>query len=295
MNKICIFIAAVIILTACHSTSKYDAEGNFESSEITISAESTGKILSLEIREGQVISKDQTIGYIDSVQLYLNKLQLEQSMISILRNRPDLDKQVSSTEAQIKKQKLERERLINLLNDGAATTKQLDDVNAQIEILENQLIAQKSSIENSSSSLNAQSSSIEMQIAQIDDKLAKCVITSPTEGTVLAKYAEAGEFTSTGKPIFKIADLQNVYLRTYLTSAQLTNLQLGQKVKVYADFGGDNIHEYDGVIEWISSKSEFTPKNIQTDDERANLVYAVKVAVKNDGYIKLGMYGGINF
>ena len=184
---------------------------------------------------------------------------------------------------------------MNMLHDGAATTKQLDDIESQIEILNNQLEAQKSSLTNSTLSLDAQSLSIATQIDAIEDKLEKSKIKSPISGTILSKYAQTGEFTTVGKPLFKVADMDNVYLRAYVTSAQLNKIKLGDNVTVFADYGGDNIREYQGTIEWIASKNEFTPKNIQTDDERENLVYAIKVAVKNDGYIKLGMYGGIRF
>ena len=164
---------------------------------------------------------------------------------------------------------------------------------AQEALLEKQLEAQRSSLDNSVNSLDAQSAGIRMQVAQIDDQLSKCRIMSPVSGTVLTKYSEAGEFAAAGRPLFKVADLDRVYLRAYLTSAQLAGVRLGQEVKVYSDYGGGNVKEYDGTITWISGQSEFTPKNIQTEDERENLVYAVKVAVQNDGYIKLGMYGGL--
>ena len=171
----------------------------------------------------------------------------------------------------------------------------MDDIESQIAVMEVQLDAQETALENSVSSLDAQSSSIGMQIAQIDDKLAKCRISSPVSGTVLTKYAEAGEFVAAGRPLFKVADLDRVYLRAYVTSAQLSEIKIGQQVKVYSDYGKGYSKEYPGTVTWISSQSEFTPKNIQTDDERRNLVYAIKVAVGNDGLIKLGMYGGIVF
>ena len=182
-----------------------------------------------------------------------------------------------------------------LLEDGAATQKQMDDIAAQISVLEKQISARKSSLGNSVSSLDAQGAGIMMQIAQIDDQLSKCRIISPVSGTVLTKYSEAGEFAAAGRPLFKVADLDRVYLRAYLTSAQLAGVRLGQEVKVYSDYGRDSRKEYRGVIAWISPASEFTPKNIQTADERKNLVYAIKVGVVNDGLIKLGMYGGIVF
>lgn len=296
MKRIVFVLAAMALLSACNSNkSKYDAEGFFESTEITISAQSTGNIMALDIREGDAVSEDVVLGYIDTTQLYLNKLQLAKNIESINSNRPDIKKQIAALETQIKKLTKERSRIENMLRDGAATSKQLDDIESQIEIVNNQLEAQKSSLSKSTLSLDAQSLGIATQIDIIDDKLEKCKIKSPIDGTVLAKYAQAGEFTTMGKPLFKVADTDNVYLRAYVTSGQLCNIKLGDHVALFADFGGDNIREYSGTIEWISAKSEFTPKNIQTDNERENLVYAIKVAVKNDGYIKLGMYGGIKF
>ena len=296
MKRIVFALATVALFASCNSNkSKYDAEGFFESTEITISAQATGNIMALDIREGDILEEDVEVGYIDTTQLHLNKLQLAKNVESINSNRPDIKKQIASLESQIKKLTKERSRIENMLRDGAATTKQLDDIESQIEIVNNQLEAQKSSLTKSTLSLDAQTLSIETQIDIIDDKLEKSKIKSPIAGTVLTKYAQAGEFTAVGKPLFKIADLENVYLRAYVTSAQLSNIKLGDKVTVCADFGGDNIREYSGTIEWIAAKSEFTPKNIQTDNERENLVYAIKVAVANDGYIKLGMYGGIKF
>ena len=292
---VCAATAAAMISSCAETGSRYDAEGSFEADEVTVSAEATGKILEFDLREGQKVLSGERLGCIDSVQLYLSKLQLEKSAKSVLSNKPDIAKQVAAQNAQMKKLLKEKARVENLLRDGAATRKQLEDIDAQIAVLKAQISAQKSALGNSASSIDAQSSSLEVQIAQIDDRIAKCRITSPVDGTVLSKYAQAGEFAAAGKPLFKVADLDRVFLRAYLTSAQLCALSLGQTVRVYADFGGDNVREYEGKVEWISPKSEFTPKNIQTADERENLVYAVKVAVRNDGYIKLGMYGGIKF
>lgn len=189
----------------------------------------------------------------------------------------------------------EQARLKNMFSDGAATSKQMDDISSQIAVTKAQLSALNASLGSSSKSLDEQNSSLEMQIAQIEDRLAKCHIVVPSNGTVLSKYVNAGEFAAVGRPLFKIADMENVRLRAYVTSSALSKIKLGQSVRVFADFGGDSVREYEGTVEWISAKSEFTPKNIQTSDERENLVYAVKVAVKNDGYIKLGMYGGIRY
>lgn len=295
-NTITYLALCAFALASCSSKGmKYDAEGTFESEEITVSAEANGKILEFDIKEGQEVTAGEIVGAIDSMQLYLAKLQLQKNVKSVVSNRPDVGRQTAALKEQLAKLQKEEARLQGMFADGAATQKQLDDVASQISVTKAQLQAQNSALSNSVNSIDAQSSSLDMQIAQIEDQLAKCRITVPASGTVLAKYVHAGEFTAMGRPLFKVADLENVYLRAYVNSSQLSDIKLGQSVKVFADFGGDNIHEYGGTIEWISGKSEFTPKNIQTSDERENLVYAVKVAVKNDGYIKLGMYGGIRY
>ncbi len=287
-------IAAAAVLVSCGGNgSRYDAEGSFESEEITVSAEATGKILEFGVREGQNVVCGEKLGCIDSLQLELAKLQLEKNIKAVRSGRPDVDGQIAALEAQLRSLLKEKSRIGKLFEDGAATGRQMDEVNSQISVLEAQIAAQKSTLGNSALGVDAQSSSIGLQIAQMEDRIAKCRIISPINGTVLTKYANAGEFASTGKPLLKIADLDDVFLRVYVTSAQLSGMRLGQKVRTFADFGGGNVREYEGTVEWISSKSEFTPKNIQTADERENLVYAVKVAVKNDGFIKLGMYGGI--
>ena len=296
MKRTAMICVAAMVLTGCNANrSGYDAEGYFESTEVTVSAESSGKILYFNAEEGADVEAGTLLGCIDTVQLYLTRMQLAKSAESVLKNRPDIAKQVQAMKEQLKTLEREKDRVARLLADGAATQKQMDDIESQIAVVEVQLDAQETTLENSVSSLDAQSSSIGMQIAQIDDKLAKCRISSPVSGTVLTKYAEAGEFVAAGRPLFKVADLDRVYLRAYVTSAQLSEIKIGQQVKVYSDYGKGYSKEYPGTVTWISSQSEFTPKNIQTDDERRNLVYAIKVAVGNDGLIKLGMYGGIVF
>ena len=296
MKRTAMICFAAAVLTGCNANrSGYDAEGYFESTEVTVSAESSGKILYFNAEEGADVEAGTLLGCIDTVQLYLTRMQLAKSAESVLKNRPDIAKQVQAMKEQLKTLEREKDRVARLLADGAATQKQMDDIESQIAVVEVQLDAQETALENSVSSLDAQSSSIGMQIAQIDDKLAKCRISSPVSGTVLTKYAEAGEFVAAGRPLFKVADLDRVYLRAYVTSAQLSEIKIGQQVKVYSDYGKGYSKEYPGTVTWISSQSEFTPKNIQTDDERRNLVYAIKVAVGNDGLIKLGMYGGIVF
>ncbi|MDR3261057.1 MAG: efflux RND transporter periplasmic adaptor subunit [Tannerella sp.] len=289
-------LCVAICLSACgNKQNGFDATGSFEADEVIVSSEAAGRILSFDVTEGREVAMNEKLGAVDSVQLYLSKLQLMKNVSSVRSNRPNVNTQIAAVKEQIAKQQTERARIENLLKAGAATKKQLDDIHSAIAVLERQLSAQQSALQNSVSSLDAQSSALEIQIAQIDDKLAKCVISSPIQGIILAKYAEAGELAVIGKPLFKVADMKHVFLRAYLTSAQLADVRLGQEVTVFADFGGDNRRKYRGNLSWISDKSEFTPKSIQTKDDRANLVYAVKIAVENDGYIKIGMYGELNF
>lgn len=292
-----ILIAGVsgLALAACSSKKEYDAAGTFEATEIIVSGEATGKILVFVPEEGDEVAQGETLAQIDTVQLYLSKLQLEKNASSVRVSRPVVNKQILSLQEQIKQQKVERNRLNNLFADGAATRKQLDDINASINILEGQLQAQLSTLHNNVSSLDEQSSAIDIQIAQIEDKLAKCRATSPVSGTILAKYAEAGEYATPGKPLAKVADLTNIYLRAYVSSGQLADLKLGDKVTVCADFGGEHKQEYPGTVSWISSKSEFTPDYILTDSDRESTVYAVKITVQNDGRIKIGTYGTVKF
>lgn len=295
-TDIMILALAVAGLTACNSKmGGYDAEGYFESTEVTVSAEANGRILYFDIDEGDSVQAGAITGCIDTVQLYLTRMQLARSAESVLSNRPDVAIQLQSLKEQLKTMEMERGRVASLLADGAATQKQMDDANSGIALLQAQIDAQEKALNSSAASIDAQSSGIDMQIAQIDDRLAKCRIISPVSGTVLTKYAEAGEFASSGRPLFKVADLARVYLRAYVTSAQLSEITLGQEVRVFSDYGRDHVREYPGTVTWIASQSEFTPKNIQTEDERKNLVYAVKIAVDNDGLIKLGMYGGVIF
>lgn len=284
------------ILSACGSgMPNYDATGTFEATEVLVSAEASGKLLRFDVEEGTVLKVGQNVGLIDTVQLYLKKLQLQASMKSVESQRPDLNKQIAAIKQQMATAEREKKRVENLLKAGAANQKQLDDWDAQIALLDRQLIAQKSSLQNSTNSLTEQGSSVGIQVAQIEDQLSKCYILSPINGTVLAKYAEAGELETVGKPLFKIADMQQIYLRAYITSEQLSKVKLGQMVTVYSDYGTDEHKEYPGVITWISDRAEFTPKTILTKDERANLVYATKIAVKNDDFLKIGMYGGVRF
>ena len=293
MKRIFIYCALPLLTAACGRSGDFDATGTFEATEVVVSAEAAGRILRFDAEEGDVLEAGRQVGAIDTVQLYLQKLQLERQRASVVSNRPDIAKQAASLREQIAKQQTERRRVENLLRDGAATTKQLDDIDAQIKVLNGQLEAQLSTLRNNAASIDENSSSIDLQIARIEDQLAKCRIASPVAGTVLAKYSEAGELASVGRPLMKVADLDRIYLRAYFTSDQLAGLKLGQEVTVTADFGGDSRIDYPGRIVWIASESEFTPKTIQTRDSRANLVYAAKIAVENDGRLNIGLYGEV--
>lgn len=296
MKKSNFILLCGVLLAGCStSDNSFDATGTFEATEIVVSSQAAGPILAFNIVEGDSVTDGQKLGLIDSTELFLTKMQLLKNIKSVYSNRPNVATQIAAIKEQIVKQKIEKERVEKLLKANAATSKQLDDINSAIAVLNRQLSAQESTLENNVSSIDAQSSAIEIQVAQIDYKLSKCVITSPIAGVVLAKYAWQGELASVGKPLFKVADLNDMYVRAYVTSGQLVDVKLGQKVAVMADFGGDKERHYDGVITWISSKSEFTPKNIQTKDERQSEVYAIKVAVENDGYIKIGINAQINF
>ena len=295
IHKICGLMTASLLLTACSGNNDYNATGTFEGTEITISAESAGRILSLNTEEGNVIDAGQTVGVIDTVQLNLQLQALKQQQNAILAARPDVQTQVAALRKQIAKQKKELKRVERMENGGAATSKQTDDAKTQLQVLEDQLAASLQSLESNRTSADHNAAAMEIQMQQLEDKLAKCHISSPIRATVLVKYAEAGDYMAPGKPILKVADMENIHLRAYVTSEQLSEIKLGQEVKVIADFGGDDQIEYPGTIAWIADRSEFTPKGIQTQDSRANLVYAVKVAVKNDGKIKLGLFGGVKW
>lgn len=291
-NKFLLLTLSLLALTACgNSLDNYDASGTFEATEVIISSEANGKIMQFDVKEGQLLKAGQEVGCIDTLQLYLKKMQLLATGKAIAHKSTDINKQIAATQEQIKKAEYERKRTENLLKENAATQKQIDDIDSQIAVLKKQLEAQISTLQRGNASITEESSAYEIQVAQWNDQLRKCHITSPISGTVLAKYAEKGELASPGNPLFKIADMQHVFLRAYITANQLSQLKIGEKVKVYSDLGNDDRREYDGTITWIADKAEFTPKTIQTRDERANLVYATKIAVKNDGYLKIGMYG----
>jgi len=294
MKNFTLFLSLIILFFACSSIkNNYDASGMFEATEVIVSAETTGKIVTLNMIEGQKVELSDLLGLIDTTQLYLQKVQLLQSKKQTGARKQDVSIQLASLEEQLAYQQQEKVRVEKLIAAKAGNTKQLDDITAQILILEKQIIASKENLEKNNQGVFDNTGLIDAQIDAINDQLSKAYIKTPISGTILLKYAEAGEITIMGRPLFKVADLENLYLRAYITSAQLTQIKLNQQVKVFSDFGEKERREYEGIITWISSEAEFTPKTIQTKDERANLVYAIKILVKNDGYLKIGMYGEI--
>jgi len=298
MKQIFVFsIITVLLSTACNRNKfLHDASGTFEATEIIISAEASGKIEEFNVTEGDILSKGQYLGYIDTTQLYLKKLQLQTTTKAVSARRPDISLQIASTKEQITNTKKDKERIENMLKDGAATRKQMDDVNTQLQVLERNLAAQLNTLTTSNNSLDKESATYEIQVTQIEDQLKKSYLINPVEGTVLNKYAETNEIATLGKPLYKIADTKNLFLRAYVTAPQLNNIKIGQEVTVFINSADDSQKSYKGSISWIADKAEFTPKTIQTQDERQNLVYAVKIAVANtDGLIKIGMYGDVDF
>lgn len=296
-NRYVLFkIMVLIILSACNNNRhSFDASGSFEAEETIISAEAQGRLKAFDIQEGQTLQPDQRIGYIDSMQLYLQKKQLEAQVIALAGKKPNIPVQLSALQEQLRTSEREKTRIANLVKGDAATPKQLDDMNAQIEVLKKQIEAQKSSLSISSEGISKDVIPLQVQIEQLEDQLRKCHIVNPIAGTVLTKYAEANEMATIGKPLYKIADLSNIILRAYITGDQLSQIKLNQKVIVSTDDGKGGYKETEGLITWISDKAEFTPKTIQTKDERANMVYAIKVKIRNDGAYKIGMYGEISF
>lgn len=293
------FFLTLIILTgfvSCkNSDNEFDATGNFEAEEVIVSAESTGKIVEFKVDEGSRITAGEIVGHIDTVQLHLKKKQLQYSVRAVLARQPDALTQLSTIEEQIATAKYEKSRAEKLLKEDAATQKQLDDINAQISLLEKQFKATKSSLSITTQSLYSETLPLKAQIEQLEDQITRSTIVNPINGTVLAKYAEENEMTAAGKALYKIADLSSLILRAYISGSQLSSVKTGQLVKIRIDDAEKDYKTYDGTVTWIADQAEFTPKTIQTKDERANLVYAVKIKVKNDGFLKTGMYGEVKF
>ena len=313
----------LIAAVSCNKSSDYDASGTFEADEIMVTAEASGKILNLKLEEGDALQQNQQVGIIDGKGVELQREQILASMNALEQKTNDAAPQISVLETQINAQKSqiailqeqlnnavrERNRTANLVKSDAATRKQLDDLNGNVTVTQKQIAAANAQlatlnqqIASAKAQVNIQNRGIlseknptEKKVLQIDEQLKHNVISAPIQGTVLTKYLNQGEFATMGKPVFKMANLSELVLRAYITGDQLAKVKVGQEVKVLVDAGDNKTKELKGKIDWISQKSEFTPKTIQTKDERANLVYATKIRVKNDGYLKIGMYGEVKF
>ncbi|HEY2721029.1 MAG TPA: HlyD family efflux transporter periplasmic adaptor subunit [Chitinophagaceae bacterium] len=302
--------AIILLLIACNNNdNKFDASGTFETDEVIVSAQATGQILSFNISEGQKLPKDSIVGSIDPTDLALQKEQTQASIQALNEKTSDVTPQIKMLEDQLAVQQTqldnllhEQARIENLLKEDAATKKQLDDISYQVEsikkqmdVTQQQINVQKTNVATQNRGILSEGKPLEKKVAQLNEQLQKTNITNPINGTVLTKYAEAGEVTSAGKALYKIADLTTLNLRAYVTGDQLQQIKLGQSVTVLIDSGENHYRKLLGTITWISDKAEFTPKTIQTKEERANLVYAIKVKVVNDGYLKIGMYGEVQF
>ncbi|MEO9964201.1 MAG: HlyD family efflux transporter periplasmic adaptor subunit [Reichenbachiella sp.] len=298
MNKSIQIVNIIVFLayTGCEDKSNaFDATGSFEAVETIISAEVSGTLMQFNLKDGQTVEQDAEVGYIDTTQLHLSKKQVQAQMEAILSRKPNISAQLSALNEKLKAAEIEAVRIKNLIRSDAATPKQLDDIQAEIEVIKGNIRAQKSTLNNNTLSIDREIGPLEVQIEQINDQIKKSLLKSPMHGTVLMTYREQHEQVSRGMPIYKLADMEQMTLRAYVTGNQLPIIKLNQKVKVYTDDGEGGYKQTDGILYWISEKAEFTPKTIQTKDERANKVYAIKVRVQNDGTYKIGMYGEVVF
>ena len=284
MKKIAILLTAIIFISCNKNNEKADAYGNFEATEITVSSESNGKIEFLNVEEGAQLKKGSLVGLIDTLQLHYNREQLKASIETVQSKSTSVLSQINVLNEQLKTAKIEQTRIQNMYAENAATKRQIDEIDGKVKVIEKQI----SSVQSQNAPILNEIKSIKVQIEKLDDQIKKSKISNPVDGTVLTKYAEPSEITAFGKPLYKIANLNEMELRVYVTETQLAQIKIGQKVTVAIDADNDT-KKYEGNITWISAQAEFTPKVIQTKEERANLVYAVKVAVKNDGSLKIGM------
>jgi HlyD family secretion protein len=284
-------ILLVITVLACQDDEKSDAYGNFEADETIVSAESNGKLLMYDIEEGQTIAMNQIMGVIDTMPFYLQKQQLKASKAAVSSKVSNILSQIAIYKEQRATLLTDKERIVNLLKDGAATQKQLDDINGQLNVINKQI----QSIETQNQTVLNEIKSMEWQIKLMEENIDNCKVANPVKGTVLENYVEPGEFVTMGKSLYKIANLDELELRVYVSGAQLPHISLGQKVEVYIDENKEENKKLEGTVSWISDQAEFSPKIIQTKEERVKLVYAVKVRVKNNGMLKIGMPGEIKF
>ena len=295
MKKIALITIAALTISCSDNKNEFDATGTFEAVETIIPAEAGGIIKELKIEEGNALKEGETVGYIDTIQLSLKRDQLLAQIRATQSRKPDIDSQLAVYREELRQAKIDQQRMQNLVKVDAATRKQLDDATTRVAVIQKQITALQKQLDISTTGIDDETQALKLQVSQIKDQLAKSKIVNKTNGTVLTKYTEVGEMATIGKPLYKIADLSTIILRVYITGDQLPAVKLNNKVKVFVDAANKTYKEYEGAVEWISDKAEFTPKTIQTKDERANLVYAVKVRVKNDGYLKIGMYGEIKF
>jgi len=291
MKKILILSILGFILASCINNDKSDAYGNFEAIEVIISSQANGQLMMPHIEEGMKVNQGHTQGLTDTIDLSLKKAQLLAQESVVLAKLKNIDSQISVQEQQKKNLLVDKARVEKMLKDGAATQKQMDDITGALDLLQQQIKASTVQKE----SIRAELGTIGAQVRQVEESISKCFIISPLSGTVLVKFAEAGEITTMGKPVCKIADLDQLELKVYISGDQLPYLKLGQTVEVIIDKDKSDVTTLQGTVSWISSKAEFTPKTIQTRKERVNLVYAAKVKVANDGTLKIGMPGEINF
>ena len=302
-------LVSLLIISCKNGNGDFDASGTFEANEVIVSAETAGKILEFTAEEGTKLEKNQVAVVIDPTNLQLQSEQVAASIQALGEKTSDLTPYIRTLEQQIEIQKTqvqsferERNRIANLLKEDAATGKQLDDIETQLKVAKEQLALtqrqldqQKATIGTQNRSVLSEQAPLSKRKAQIDDQLNRTKVMNPVGGTVLTSYAEAGEITAPGKALYKIADLTTLDLRAYISGDQFSKVKIGQTVKVFIDNGKDDYKEIQGTLTWISDKAEFTPKTIQTKDERAHLVYAAKIRVKNDGSVKVGMYGEVKF
>lgn len=302
LRKICrhrgalLAMGCLLLLPACKQGGfNYDATGVLEADEIIISAQANGEIMAFDIEEGDAVEADAVVGYIDTTQLYLQKCLLMLGQKATNSQKPDINKQAAATRAALEHARSEAKRLERLQKEDAATQQQIDDIRSQIKQLKAQLDAQVATMERNITGIDAQSSAQDIQIAQIEDFIRKSLIRSPKAGTVMQKYAEAGELTAQGRPLMKVADLETMTLKAYVSAEQLSRIKIGGQATVYA-YSQAEYRAYEGRVTAIADQAEFTPKTIQTQDERTNLVYAVKIRVPNtDGLLKAGMYADVAF
>lgn len=297
-NILTLFTFSFSLLTffSCSSNgNNYDAMGVFEATEVVVSAKAQGEIIRLDVTEGDEVKTDVTLGVIDATKLNLQQQSLQDNRDAQTARILNLQEQTASIQQQINNLQQEYQRFSRLLAKGAATQKQVDDLANQIKVMKAQLTATQSQLRSANESIQHQVDASDQQMKIVGSQMDDAIIKSSINGTILKKYAERGEYVVPGKALFKVADLQEMILRAYITADQFDQLKLGQRVKVMVDNGSEAQREYNGKVTWIAQKAEFTPKTIQTKDERANLVYAIKISVKNDGMIKIGQYGECYF